>query len=191
MMIEIRWHGRGGQGAVTASELVAAAAILEGKNALAFPEFGAERRGAPVRAYTRISDSPIIARTPIINPDIVVILDPSLIMREYIEDLKEGGTVIINTKLSPKEIRERLGAPAANIVTVDATSIAIKYIGRPIVNTAILGAFVKGTGLVKLDTLTALIRERFPGELGEANVRAVKEAYEKALVERVERAKLM
>ena len=189
-MIEIRWHGRGGQGAVTASELVAAAAILEGKNALAFPEFGAERRGAPVRAYTRISDSPIIARTPIINPDIVVILDPSLIMREYIEDLKEGGTIIINTKLSPRKIRERLGAQAANIVTVDATSIAIKYIGRPIVNTAILGAFVKGTGLVKLDTLSTLIRERFPGELGEANVRAVKEAYEKALVERVERAKL-
>jgi len=186
LKIEIRWHGRGGQGAVTASELVAAAAILEGWNALAFPEFGAERRGAPVRAYTRISDELIIPRTPIVKPDIVVILDPSLLINDYVADLREGGVVVVNTRGGPDYIAEKLGLSGGKVVTVDATTIAVKHIGRPIVNTAILGALVKGTGIVQLDTLIKLIRERFPGASGESNVRAVVEAYNEAVVKKLE-----
>ncbi|WP_460122921.1 2-oxoacid:acceptor oxidoreductase family protein [Stetteria hydrogenophila] len=181
--VEIRWHGRGGQGAVTASEIVAAAAILEGKYALAFPEFGAERRGAPVKAYTRISDSPLVPRTPIVNPDIVVVLDPSLLELNVVEGLKPGGVVVVNHSGTPEEVAKilKLTVPA-KVAVVDATSIAIKRLGRPIVNTAILGALVRATGIVSLDTVVRLVAERFPGKLGEANVQAVRDAYESTLI---------
>ena len=178
-MIEIRWHGRGGQGAVTASEVIASASILEGKYALAFPEFGAERRGAPVRAYTRITDSPLIPRTPIERPDVVVILDRSLIKREYLEGLKEGGLVVANTPLKPQELLSKLGlGQSYRAATVDATSIALKWLKANIVNTAILGALVKSTEVVKLDTVLEVIRSRFHGKVAEVNVMAVKEAYD-------------
>jgi len=183
LRIEIRWHGRGGQGAVTASEIVAAAAILEGKNALAFPEFGAERRGAPVRAYTRITDEFEIARTPVVNPDIVIILDPSLITPAYVEGLKENGCVITNAPEDPKELAKRLNLKEnVRVATVDATSIALKWLRAPIVNTAILGALIKATDIVKLDTVINLVKERFPGKIGEANASAVEDAYENTKV---------
>ena len=184
MMVEIRWHGRGGQGAVTASELVAAAAIVEGLNALAFPEFGAERRGAPVRAYTRVTDEEFIPRTPVVNPDVVVVLDPGLLTPTYVAGVKEGGVVVANYPGEPDEAAEKAGVnpDEVSIAVVDATKIALKWLKAPIVNTAILGALVKATGLVKLETIEQLVRERFPGRVGEANARAVREAYESTIV---------
>ena len=186
MRIDIRWHGRGGQGAVTASEIVAAAAILEGRYALAFPEFGAERRGAPVRAYTRISDTPLVPRTPITNPHIVVVLDPSLLTRETIEGLREGGVLIVNTRLSPEEVARIVGLDReARVAVVDAVKIAMETLGVPIVNTAILGALIRATGIVGLETTLKLVRERFKGRLGEANVEAVRRAYESTHIETI------
>ncbi len=178
-MIEIRWHGRGGQGAVTASEVIASASILEGKYALAFPEFGAERRGAPVRAYTRITDSPLIPRTPVERPDVVVILDRSLVRRDYIEGLKEGGIIVANVPLKPQELLDKLGlAGQYKAATVDATSVALKWLKANIVNTAILGALIRSTGIVRLDTVLEVIKSRFHGKIADVNVMAVKDAYD-------------
>lgn len=179
VMLEIRWHGRGGQGAVTASEVIASASIIEGKYALAFPEFGAERRGAPVRAYTRITDSPLIPRTPIEHPDVVVVLDRSLLKPSYIEGLKDGGILVANSPLKPDELLQKLGfGNKYRAATVDATAVAMKWLRANIVNTAILGALVKSTEIVKLDTVLDVIRSRFHGKIAEANVMAVKEAYD-------------
>lgn len=184
--VEIRWHGRGGQGAVTASEIIAAAAILEGKYALAFPEFGAERRGAPVTAYTRISGDPVVPRTPITRPDVVVVLDPTLLGPDVVDGLKSDGFLVVNHVRSPEEVARlcNLSIPA-RVAVVDATGIAMKRLGRPIVNTAILGALVKATGLVNLESVIELIKERFPGKLGEANSQAVRDAYESTVVSEV------
>ncbi|MGC9112292.1 2-oxoacid:acceptor oxidoreductase family protein [Acidilobus sp.] len=178
-MLEIRWHGRGGQGAVTASEVIASASIIEGKYALAFPEFGAERRGAPVRAYTRVTDSPLIPRTPIEHPDVVVVLDRSLLKPSYIEGLKDEGILVANSPLKPDELLQKLGfGNKYRAATVDATAVAMKWLKANIVNTAILGALVKSTEVVKLDTVLDVIRSRFHGKIAEANVMAVKEAYD-------------
>ncbi|MEB3816949.1 MAG: 2-oxoacid:acceptor oxidoreductase family protein [Desulfurococcales archaeon] len=186
MRIDIRWHGRGGQGAVTASEIVAAAAILEGRYALAFPEFGAERRGAPVRAYTRISDSPLVPRTPITEPHIVIVLDPSLLSRETIEGLRPGGVLVVNTRMDPEGVAKAVELDReARVAVVDATTIALETLGAPIVNTAILGALIRATGIVGMETVIKLVRERFKGRIGEANVEAVKKAYEATRVESV------
>jgi len=185
LRLEIRWHGRGGQGAVTAAEILAAAAIEEGLWAQAFPEYGAERRGAPVKAYTRISTEPILEREPILEPNIVVVLDPTLDPRVYLHGLREDGVAIINTGKSVEEVRGLLrekGLREPKIVAVvNATSIAMKHLKAPIVNTAMLGAFVKAVGIVKLDTILRLVAEKF-GEKGrrvvEANIAAIREAYE-------------
>lgn len=183
VMIEIRWHGRGGQGAVTASEVVAAASILEGRFALAFPEFGAERRGAPVRAYTRISDQPVLPRTPVTRPDIVVILDYSLIKPEYVKGLKKGGSVIVNTPLPPDRVAKLLHLKGGyKLATVDATKLAKEILGRPIVNTAMIGALAKATGLIKLETAKRVIKDKFPGRIGEANARLIDLAYNNTVV---------
>lgn len=183
MRYEIRWHGRGGQGAVTAAMILAKAAIYEGKYAQAFPEFGAERRGAPVRAYSKVSDKPIYSRSPILNPDAVVVLDSSLPKELYLEGLKEGGLLIVNTKKSPEELREALGIDGRyKIYTVDATKIALEVLGVPIVNTAMVGAFVKALPIVSLESVARAIQETFPGRVGEKNVEAAQAAYE-ALVE--------
>jgi ketoisovalerate ferredoxin oxidoreductase, gamma subunit (EC 1.2.7.7)/pyruvate ferredoxin oxidoreductase, gamma subunit (EC 1.2.7.1) len=187
--LEIRWHGRGGQGAVTAGEVLASAAIIEGKYALAFPEFGAERRGAPVRAYTRVTNNPNIPRTPIEKPDVVVILDKSLLKHEYIEGLKPGGYFIANTPLMPNELMKKLNLPNNfNVSTVDATSIALKWLKANIVNTAILGAVIKTTNLLKIETIINVIKSRFPGKIGEANASAVQEAYENTIVMKLQEA---
>lgn len=184
--VEIRWHGRGGQGAVTASEIVAAAAILEGRYALAFPEFGAERRGAPVRAYTRISDDPVVPRTPITRPDIVVVLDPSLLGPNVVEGLKPNGTLVVNHVKTPNDVARacQLAVPA-RVAVIDATGIALKRLGRPIVNTAILGALIRATGVVSLDSVLSLVMERFPGKLGKVNSQAVRDAYESTVIAEV------
>ncbi|MEB3825856.1 MAG: 2-oxoacid:acceptor oxidoreductase family protein [Desulfurococcales archaeon] len=186
MMIEIRWHGRGGQGAVTASEAVSAAAILDGRYALAFPEFGAERRGAPVRAYTRISDDPVIPRTPVTRPDIIVILDPSLMHPEYMEGLKPNGVVVANTPLPPEKTARILKVkPGVKIGVIDATKLAMEVLKRPIVNTAMLGALVKTTGVVSLENVEKAIMEKFPGKIGELNRELIRRAYKETVVSMV------
>ncbi|MEB3765497.1 MAG: 2-oxoacid:acceptor oxidoreductase family protein [Desulfurococcales archaeon] len=186
MRYEIRWHGRGGQGAVTASMVLAMAAIYEGKYAQAFPEFGAERRGAPVKAYTRIGDEPILTRAPILNPDIVVVLDPSLPKELYLAGVKDSTIFLINTKKSPREIAEDLGVPVERVYTVDATKIALEVLKVPIVNTAMVGALVHVVPLVKLESVKKAVLETFPGRLGEVNVLAVERAYEEVAGKLVE-----
>lgn len=180
-MIEIRIHGRGGQGAVIASQVLASAAFREGKYVQSFPAFGVERRGAPVTAFARISDKPIRARYFIYNPDHIVVLDPTLIEAVNVTDgLKEGGWVLINSPLPPEEFPAL--AERFRVATVDASSIAVAHrLGTstaPIVNTAILGAFSRVTGIVGLDALAEAIREVVPIK-PDANIAAAKEAYEK------------
>jgi pyruvate ferredoxin oxidoreductase gamma subunit len=163
-MIEIRFHGRGGQGAVVASELLAQAAFLDGKMPQSFPFFGVERRGAPVTAYTRIDDRPIGLRTSITAPDIVVVLDPGLLATTPVADgLKPNGLLLVNTNRPP----EALDAPAdARRATVDATHIALSHgLGTsmmPIVNTAILGALAQASGVVSLEALSRAVGQFVP-----------------------------
>lgn len=180
-IVEIRFHGRGGQGAVTAAQILAKAAVREGKYAQAFPMFGMERRGAPVQAFARISDGQINIRSNVYEPDIIVVLDRSLAyMTDVTFGLKKGGLAIFNSPLAPDEVRKRLGLDA-RVVTVDATKIALSILGRSIVNTAMLGALVKATGLVKMETLEESIRESFAGEIGDKNVEVVRRAHEEVM----------
>ncbi|MEM2528426.1 MAG: 2-oxoacid:acceptor oxidoreductase family protein [Ignisphaera sp.] len=175
--IEIRWHGRGGQGAVTASIMLAEAAIYQGKYAQAYPEFGAERRGAPVRAYTRISEEPIYSRTPILNPDVVVVLDPSLDKSLYMEGLKSSSIVIINSSKSLDSIRKELGS-GVKIARIDATKIALEILKAPFVNMAMLGAVVKVVPIVDMKYIEEAIKESFRPRIAEANIQAMKRAFE-------------
>lgn len=176
-MKELRFHGRGGQGAVTTAELVALAAISEGKFAQAFPSFGPERRGAPVVAYARIDDRPIRVRSKVDRPDVVVVLDPSLLRLVSVQDgLKEGGVVLANASEDCAEFKERLQANQ-RVFTIDANKIAMEALGRPITNTTMIGALVKITELVSLKSLEEPLRERF-GRLAERNLSAMKRAYE-------------
>ncbi|WP_048147747.1 pyruvate/ketoisovalerate ferredoxin oxidoreductase subunit gamma [Palaeococcus ferrophilus] len=182
-MMEIRFHGRGGQGAVTAANILAAAAFSEGKYVQAFPFFGVERRGAPVTAFTRIDDKPIRIKTQIYEPDVVVVLDPSLLeVVDVTSGLKEGGIVIVNTEKSKDEVLEILKRKPKKLAIVDATGIALDVLGLPITNTSILGAIAKATGLVKIESVEAAIKETFSGALGEKNAKAAREAFEKTEV---------
>jgi len=181
-LTEIRWHGRGGQGAVTSAELVAQAAINEGKYAQAFPAFGAERRGAPVIAFVRInSNEPIRVRAEIAEPDVVVVLDPGLLrIVNVTSGLKANGMVVVNTKKQPEQIRQEFSINWS-LATVDATTIARELLGVPIVNTSMVGALLRVTGVVKLESLFEPLRQRF-GRLAERNINAMKKAYEETLV---------
>jgi len=177
-IIEIRWHGRGGQGAVTSAELLARAAIDEGKYAQAFPSFGPERRGAPVLAFDRISEKePIRIRAEIIEPDVVVVLDPGLLsIVNVTSGLKEEGILIINTSRSIKDIESELGVKC-RLATVDATKIAQEILGVNIVNTTMLGAIIKATRVVTLESLSEPLNDRF-GRLGDRNKDSMKRAFE-------------
>ncbi len=177
-MIEVRFHGRGGQGAVTAANILASSAFKEGKYVQAFPFFGVERRGAPVTAFTRIDERPIRIKTQIYEPDVVVVLDPSLLDTvDVTAGLKDSGIVIVNTEKSKEEILKELKKKPAKLALVDATTIALNVLGLPITNTAILGAVAKATGLVKLESVQEAIKEVFSGSLGEKNAKAAEEAY--------------
>ena len=181
-MKEIRWHGRGGQGAVTASELLAEAALHEGRYLQAFPDYGAERMGAPIRAYTRIGSSPIRQHCQVSEPDVVVVLDATLIgVVNPTEGLKDHGVLVANTTLSPADLRDRLGLHQGKVFTVDATRLALETIGRNIPNTPILGALVKAVGLVSKDSIIDVIRHHFGARMSsqaaEANVVAFERAY--------------
>jgi pyruvate ferredoxin oxidoreductase gamma subunit len=179
---EVRWHGRGGQGAVTSAELVAQAAIGEGKYAQAFPAFGAERRGAPVLAFVRISSSePIRVRAEITEPDVVVVLDPALLRTvDVTSGLKANGVLVVNTKKPPEQITEEFSI-TWSLATVDAIKIAQELLGVPIVNTSMIGALLKATSVVKLESLFEPLRQRF-GRLAERNIEAMKRAHEETLV---------
>ncbi len=183
-MIEVRWHGRGGQGIVTVSRLLAEAALLDGKYVQAFPEFGPERRGAPVTGYTRISDEPISIHSHIYTPDIVVIVDPTLMGNANVaKGLVEGGTIVAHTERSPTEAKKDLGIANAKVYTVNATRIALDILGRPIYNTAMLGALAKAAPVATLQSLDKVVAKRFPGPVGEKNIAAIKRAYEEAMAE--------
>ncbi|MGC8998431.1 MAG: pyruvate ferredoxin oxidoreductase subunit gamma [Candidatus Bathyarchaeia archaeon] len=178
-MLEVRWHGRGGQGAWTASELLARAAVYEGKYIQSFPEFGPERMGAPVAAFTRISTEPIRLHCAIYNPDIVVVLDPTLLKTVPVtEGLSEDGALIINFKDSPAEVKKMLKEDRGKVWTVPATEIAIKILGLPITSTAMLGAVARVTGVVSLESIGKTVKERFRSDIAEKNFAVIKEAYE-------------
>lgn len=168
-LLEFRFHGRGGQGMVTAAQILATAAILEGKYAQAFPEFGPERRGAPVKSYLRISDSPIYAREPVLRPDVIVVADHSLFKAENpLDGAKESSLLIVN------------GVYKAPLKTyyVDATTLSMKILGRPIVNTALIGAVVKATHVVALTTVQDALKKYFSGKLYELNLKLIERAYQ-------------
>jgi pyruvate ferredoxin oxidoreductase gamma subunit len=176
MLVEIRIHGRGGQGGVTSAELIAISAIHQGKYAQAFPSFGPERRGAPVQAFARISDSRIRTREKIYNPDVILVLDSSLPkIVKVTQGLKEDGIAILNTSYSEKEVREMLGGYKGKLALLDATKIALEVLGLPITNTTMLGAFIKATGLVEVEAMKDALRERF-GRLADKNIAALERA---------------
>ena len=181
-LIGIRWHGRGGQGAVTSAELIAQAAISEGKYAQAFPSFGPERRGAPVMAFDRINNKePIRVRAEVTEPDVVVVLDPGLLhIVNVTSGLKEKGMLIINTRRPLQDIESEFGTKW-QLAIVDATKIARELLGVPIVNTSMLGALLRATELVKLESLFEPLKHRFD-RLAERNINAMKKAYEETVV---------
>jgi len=184
-LLEIRWHGRGGQGAKTAALLFADAALETGKYIQAFPEYGPERMGAPVQAFNRLSDEPIHLHCGIKSPKIVVVLDPTLAETVNItEGLPEDGVVVINTTESPDAMREKLGLTKQKVFTVDASKIAKETLGRDIPNTPMLGALIKATGILNFDSMLKSVEEKlkkkFPNnpELVAKNIEAIKKAYQ-------------
>jgi len=180
-LVEICFHGRGGQGSVTAANLLVAAALKDGnKGVQAFPLFGAERRGAPVRAFARISDEEIHLRSEVYFPDIVIVLDESIIgIVDVLKGLKKGGKILINTTKEPEDFDF---SNKYHVATVDATGVAIKHDilvgGIPVVNTPILGAVPKILDRVTLPSIQAVIKNKWKGEGGEINVKATQDAYE-------------
>jgi pyruvate ferredoxin oxidoreductase gamma subunit len=180
-MFEVRIHGRGGQGVVTAAELLSVAAFVEGRHAQAFPSFGSERTGAPVVSFCRIDDHPIRTREPVSEPDALIIVDATLLHQvDVFGGLKRDGWVLINTSRSFTELRiedlfERFDRTRFD--TVAATELARELLGRPLPNAALLGGFAASTATVGLGSVADAIRERFPGEVGAANVAAADRAY--------------
>ncbi|MDI6782863.1 MAG: 2-oxoacid:acceptor oxidoreductase family protein [bacterium] len=182
-MVEIRWHGRGGQGVKTAATMLAEAALNEGKHSQGFPEYGPERMGAPVRGYTRLSEEAIVVHCAIYNPQVVVVLDPTLLMSENVaEGLIDGGKILVNTPSTPAEVRKQMKLNGnAKIFTVNATQIALDELKRDIPNTPMVGALVKISEVLKLETVEADLKKKFDKkfrpEVVEGNLRAVHRAY--------------
>ena len=177
-LVEVRWHGRGGQGAVTSAELLARAAISEGKYAQAFPSFGPERRGAPVLAFDRISkNDPIRVRAEITEPDVIVVLDSGLVsIVNVTSGLKDNGIIVINTKRSADDIAAEFGNKWT-VAVIDATRIAKEILKVNIVNTTMIGALLKATGVVDMNSLAQPLNDRF-GRLAERNQNAMELAFE-------------
>jgi pyruvate ferredoxin oxidoreductase gamma subunit len=181
-MYQVRVHGRGGQGVVTAAELLSVAAFGQGRHAQAFPSFGSERTGAPVVAFCRISSQPIRLREPVVDPDAVIVQDATLLHQvDLFGGLRQGGTILVNSARSPGElglgeIAERL--QLKGLVTLPATELALTYVGRPVPNAALLGGFAALTGEVSLSAVLGAIRDRFPDATGDRNVAAATAAYE-------------
>lgn len=181
-MFQVRFHGRGGQGVVTAAELLSVAAFRDGKHAQAFPSFGSERMGAPVVSFCRIDTREIRLREPIVAPDCLVIQDVTLFRSvDVFQGLKSSGYLLVNSGRSVDELHigpavARL--PKGHTRIVPATELAVRHIGRPLANAALLGAFAALTRLVSLDHVADAIREAFPGSIGDANVAAARAAYD-------------
>ena len=188
-ILEIRWHGRAGQGVKTASYLLAEAAMDLGKYIQAFPEYGPERMGAPMAAYTRLSDKPILIHSGVENPDIIVVIDPTLV--GTIDILKgvdlEKGIVIINSAMEPSVFREKLPGFKGKLATVDATGIALDSIGRPIPNVPMLGALIKVTDLLPLKSVEEKLEhkfsEKFNREIVEGNLKALERGYQEVRID--------
>ncbi len=178
---EFRFHGRGGQGAWSASILLARAAIVEGKHAQSFPFFGPERSGAPVESFARISDGEIELHSKVYEPDYVLVLDPSLLV-QVPDSIKDGVSketlLFVNTREDGATIAKQLGFKG-QIWTIPATDLAMKTLGRPISNTAMLGALIRATDIIKLDSLYTEVQNQFGERIGEKNVTLIKQAYEK------------
>lgn len=175
-MIEIRIHGRGGQGSVTAAELVGFAAYSDGKYAQAFPSFGSERMGAPVQAFVRISDKHIRLRSQIYNPDYVIVQDPTLMgVIDVLSGIKKGGLVIINSKKNPNEFKTD---SLVKIMTIPAMDIALEIIGRPIMNTTLLGAFSAASKAISMDGIQKALCSKFSRDIADKNLKAAQKAYD-------------
>jgi pyruvate ferredoxin oxidoreductase gamma subunit len=183
-MFQVRIHGRGGQGVVTAAELLSVAAFLEDRQSQAFPMFGSERTGAPVVAFCRFSDRPIRLREPIVEPDALIVQDPTLLHQvDLFAGTGRDSYVLINTsrpleELGIGELLDRFRAE--RVIAVPATELAREHVGRPLPNAALLGAFAALTGTLSIDSVTAAIRDRFSGRIGEGNVAAAQAAFELA-----------
>jgi len=184
-MVEFRWHGRGGQGTWTASELLARTALDEGKYIQSFPEFGPERMGAPVTAFTRINNEPIRLHCAIYHPDVVVVLDNTLLKTVPVTAGidQDDDCIIINSSEEPSILKKSLHITKGKVWTVPATEIAIKILGTPITNTALLGVVAKATGIVTLEGIHKTLQERFRTDLAEKNFAVIQEAYKEAKVE--------
>jgi pyruvate ferredoxin oxidoreductase gamma subunit len=182
-MIEIRFHGRGGQGAVTSAELMAQTAISRGKYAQAFPSFGPERRGAPVTAFLRISDKPIRIREKVYDPDVVVVLDPTVMSVTKVDaGLKKDGVIIVNTHRTGADIKKEFGF-TQKIAVLDAMSIALEILKVPITNTVMLGVFAKVLGEASPDDVREPFIERFGPDLAARNQAAFEKAYSQSKLE--------
>ena len=181
-MMEFRWHGRGGQGAWTASELLARTALDEGKYIQSFPEFGPERMGAPVTAFTRISSEPIRLHCQIYEPDVAIVLDNTLLKSVPVAAglNSEDDILIINSAEEPRVLKEKLKITKIKVWTVPATEISIRILGAPITNTALLGCVAKATGIVTLEGILKTLKGRFRADLAEKNFAVVNEAYKEA-----------
>lgn len=187
-LTEIRWHGRGGQGAVTAAKMVAELALGQGKYFQAFPEYGPERSGAPIVAFTRVSDEPIQIYAGVEHPQIVVVLDPSLLA---IIDVTKGApadaVVLVNSEMSPAELRKHYGLKGSRLFTIAATRIATETIKRPIPNTPMVGALTRITGLFPIDQVVEFLRvdfgKKFPPKVVEGNINAITRSYEEVKAE--------
>jgi len=182
-LVEIRWHGRGGQGAVTAAKFLAEAALAEGKYVQAFPEYGPERMGAPIQAFTRLSVDAIRTYCGIENPKVVVVLDPTLLdVIDVAQGLVKDGVLIVNTPEPPSKIKKRLGLEKVRVYTVDASTIAREELGRPIPNTPMIGALIKVTKVLDIRSTTAYFQEvfadKFSPKVIEGNVKAIQRAFE-------------
>lgn len=180
ILIEVRFHGRGGQGAVTAADLLAVAGFKEGYYTLSFPMFGAEKRGTPVVSFLRISDEPIVARDEVYTPDYVIVLDPTVMETvNVVAGLKEGGMLIANYPKGSEDLKSDLKVDELGIkvVTINATKMAMETLGRPITNTAMVGAFGGATRIVTLETLIDVVNEWFSGEIAQKNAKLIEEAY--------------
>ena len=180
-MFQVRIHGRGGQGVVTSAELLSIAAFLEGKHAQAFPSFGSERMGAPVVSFCRLDDKEIRLREPVQAPDALIIQDATLLHSvDVFQGLKLDGFILINSTRSFEElgISAFVGRfPPHHVCDLGATELAMKHIGRPLPNAALLGGFAAVSGQIKMESVARAFMERFPGDIGKANVAAAHEAF--------------
>ena len=189
-MFQIRIHGRGGQGVVTAAEMLSIAAFREGHYAQAFPSFGSERTGAPVVAFCRIDTKEIRLREPVLRPEALIVQDPTLLHQvDVFAGLVPGGYILINTKRTFDDLGVGefvRGFHADHLVTVPATELALTHVGRPVPNAALLGGFAAASGLISIDAVAAAIHEKFSGKVADGNIAAARAAYEHVLREMTE-----